>query len=487
MDYQAFRYTGSMEKLKGFLDITAHPERAWKERLDVPAFVVGAGAASAWLTLFHTRIEPIGAADPSVSEIALDLVLVAACLVFAMLTRKAAPLALRRPVVGASCVAVAAGTLLSAWGAGNGTAFLAGGALATVGTAAMLLLWREYFSCLSPVRIALYTACSALAGELIRAVLLCLDPAFLPMGMAALPCLSTAALLCAFRSLPAQDLPRAPRSVAPAPKMLLAVIAAYAFCYGLVDKTSESSVVITSLSKLLPALIVVVVVLLQSERFGFSDVYRLGAPLAICGGALFCGFPGMDPTIANLFVTFGFFVCRILANVEMGSLARTAGTSATYLFGVQIAMRYLASLAGKSLQLPQVEALMPDGFYGVLALAACLIAAGVALAFMRSGRRGAPFWGLNVREGGPADERAAAIMRIQRAAERFGLSERESEVLRLLIEDKTLAQIGRDLCIAEGTVKSHANRIYRKARVSGRRELAEALGEGREERPGENR
>ena len=33
MDYQAFRYTGSMEKLKGFLDITAHPERAWKERI----------------------------------------------------------------------------------------------------------------------------------------------------------------------------------------------------------------------------------------------------------------------------------------------------------------------------------------------------------------------------------------------------------------------------------------------------------------------
>ena len=48
-------------------------------------------------------------------------------------------------------------------------------------------------------------------------------------------------------------------------------------------------------------------------------------------------------------------------------------------------------------------------------------------------------------------------------------------MLRLLLEGKTLAQVGRELCIAQGTVKSHANRIYRKLGVTGRGELEAAL------------
>ena len=83
-------------------------------------------------------------------------------------------------------------------------------------------------------------------------------------------------------------------------------------------------------------------------------------------------------------------------------------------------------------------------------------------------------------------ERAAAALRIQRAGERFGLSsDRELEILRLLLEDKTLAQIGRELCIARGHREvAPPTASTRKAQVSGRKELAAAVAavEGNERR-----
>lgn len=48
------------------------------------------------------------------------------------------------------------------------------------------------------------------------------------------------------------------------------------------------------------------------------------------------------------------------------------------------------------------------------------------------------------------------------------LSERELDVLRLVAEGKTNADIASDLVIAHSTVKTHINRIYRKLSVSTR-------------------
>ncbi len=50
------------------------------------------------------------------------------------------------------------------------------------------------------------------------------------------------------------------------------------------------------------------------------------------------------------------------------------------------------------------------------------------------------------------------------------LSERELEVLALLVSGRTNAEIARDLYIAVGTVKSHVNNIYRKLEAANRTE-----------------
>lgn len=445
-------------------------------RLDAPIFLVGSGAVSTWLTLFHMALEPVGAANVALCEIALDAVLAVASLLCALVSRRMGSLSRRPAVILLGCAVAGIGTLLAAAGCGRSPAlFYVGAVLGMVGTVVCMLLWAEYYSCLSPARIALYASWSVLAGEFLRMVMVGFAFAHLALGMAVLPVLSATMLLRAYRSLPADELPCALPGPAPRiPWMPVAVLGAYSLCYGLVAKTSDSSIVVTTLSKLMPAAIVIASIKLQSDRFSFNDAYRLGIPLAIVGGALLCGFSEMDPTVANFFVAFGFFACRILVKVRLGTEARTAGTGAAYLFGVQIAVQYAASLVGKAFLLSQVQEVLPPGLHGVLTLGMCLLTAVLALMLLRGVDRLEPAWA--ARLGDAPDHEALRVERLQALAQRCGLSDRELEVALLLLKGRTFAQIGHELCIAEGTAKSHANRIYRKLGIAGRGELEEALG-----------
>lgn len=62
-------------------------------------------------------------------------------------------------------------------------------------------------------------------------------------------------------------------------------------------------------------------------------------------------------------------------------------------------------------------------------------------------------------------------LRIEDLSTSYGLTQREIEVLHLLAQGKTNAQIGQDMFIAEGTVKAHVQHIYQKLDVHSRKEL----------------
>ncbi len=68
-------------------------------------------------------------------------------------------------------------------------------------------------------------------------------------------------------------------------------------------------------------------------------------------------------------------------------------------------------------------------------------------------------------------EASAAEVRLARFAERYGLSEREREILAYLLDGSSYQQIATDNFISLGTVKAHASHIYAKTGVSGRQEL----------------
>ena len=69
---------------------------------------------------------------------------------------------------------------------------------------------------------------------------------------------------------------------------------------------------------------------------------------------------------------------------------------------------------------------------------------------------------------------------IQRAAQRYGLSKREMDVLRLMLDNQSNASIARGLTIAESTVADHIKSIYRKTQSARRTELIGKLLQGEE-------
>ncbi len=74
-------------------------------------------------------------------------------------------------------------------------------------------------------------------------------------------------------------------------------------------------------------------------------------------------------------------------------------------------------------------------------------------------------------EGASAGETPTFDEQCTRAVERFGLSERESEVLRLTCEGLSKREAADRLCISEDTVRYHTKQLYKKLDVHNRQEL----------------
>ena len=66
-------------------------------------------------------------------------------------------------------------------------------------------------------------------------------------------------------------------------------------------------------------------------------------------------------------------------------------------------------------------------------------------------------------------------------AEKYQLTSREQEILRVLLEDKTNQEISNELFISLGTVKSHVHNIFQKVEVSKRKQLLKKYDEFKEE------
>ena len=58
---------------------------------------------------------------------------------------------------------------------------------------------------------------------------------------------------------------------------------------------------------------------------------------------------------------------------------------------------------------------------------------------------------------------------------RYGLTRREEELLCLLVAGRTNREIGEELTISIGTVKTHVHHIYEKVGVSSREELRDRM------------
>ena len=63
------------------------------------------------------------------------------------------------------------------------------------------------------------------------------------------------------------------------------------------------------------------------------------------------------------------------------------------------------------------------------------------------------------------------VRRCEYIADTYLLSRRETDVLFLLAKGRNVGYITQQLCISEGTAKTHVNHVYKKCGVHSRQEL----------------
>ena len=225
-------------------------------------------------------------------------------------------------------------------------------------------------------------------------------------------------------------------------------------------------------------------------RDGAFYTYRL-AMLLLCLGCLLTPFIGDNNTYASALI-FGGYGCFVLAlavvcidvarSFKLGP-ARVVGLGFVALYGGEVLGSLFAHLfeaAGissidlASLTLAAVSVLFFSHLFLFTETDLVRVGIGELSVVVDSADKG--------REGEPGDAEGAASAdavdpREPRdlIVERYGLSPRESDVLLLLLQGRTISRIQESLFISAGTVSTHIRHIYHKTGVDNRQELIDLM------------
>lgn len=169
---------------------------------------------------------------------------------------------------------------------------------------------------------------------------------------------------------------------------------------------------------------------------------------------------------------FSTFITAALCNVSFRD-----GASALFLFGVTQATERLASLAGQALSLMSIG--WNQSGTACAAMAICLLLALTYVLAMTHGTDDAapgetPTWGATpIRNEGSFGYESNIQQRCSALARAHGLTRREEEVLFLLAQDLCASDIQARLFLANATVKTHTQAVYRKLGVNSRQEVVD--------------
>ncbi len=201
-----------------------------------------------------------------------------------------------------------------------------------------------------------------------------------------------------------------------------------------------------------------------------SVLYRIGL-LAIIAGFAVMAFLFGTPSfwVAGAIIISGYTVfdilkwalfCSIASNqskdpIKTISLMRMAD-AVFYAFGAGIAIALGATPTGTAFSAQESTVV---GYLMVIAVVLLLSSEDI--------------WGLFMREKAtPPNSQQANL---DEFSQKWGLTQRESDVMKLLVAGRTKPWIAENLVISENTVGTHVRHIYQKAGVHGRQELLDLL------------
>lgn len=466
-------------------DTDAPAKRSLAYLLDMPLTFLGFALWRAWVSLSYANPVCPMPVNMEAGHFAYDVVLSACALGLAALSSRIAPLAGQRwtyPTIAVLLGFSAAANALAASrpdlaGALVVPATLAGGA----GSALLILLWCEIYSCLGAARVALYYALTIIGGVLLTFVLQGFRDGYLYGALIALPALSAALAHRSYhRHIAPEDRPAAStRCLIPWKFFLILALFELVASYSSAHIRGDYPALIGSHSTwttLVGGVVLFVWVWWFANRLPLSTLYRAPAIL-ICCGLLAVPLFGIGGTVVGSFCTaLGVMLFNALVLLFLCDVAKRFGVSALLLFGIEEALLLVGWLGRGA-----ADILDGQGLFGALgpavgAVATVAVIAVVTLLVLNK-REIDERWGMAFLGKRPPeeDDRARLAHRCAVVAERGRLTPREGEVLELLAEGKSLSGVAGELIIAEGTAKAHTRHIYEKLGINSRQELMDLL------------
>ncbi len=237
--------------------------------------------------------------------------------------------------------------------------------------------------------------------------------------------------------------------------------------HGLLISTFGSSSVVVSLGYYTAVVLLFFCAIAVKNNFD-ALIYRIGFPL-MASGFFVVGM--LDPALlaGALALDAGYCFLYLMQCSLCSYLAKGLSQPPVWIVGTGTACLLAGQFVGSV-----IDMLSSDGRVLSICMAFVLLLAALFMTSSRNIRRGwgAVSPGANAPSTGTKDDLAVACRLL---ATEHRLSKRETEVFELVVKGYSRKAIGRELGIAEETVKTHSGRIYQKFLVHSKQELIEIV------------
>lgn len=356
-------------------------------------------------------------------------------------------------------------------------AAIAGG----MGIALIILLWSELFGCLNPLRVGLYFSGGLVVGSLILWLFKGLELPWLWACTCLIPIVSLVCLRRSYQLLPSNERPHAAWGTFSFPWKPIAVVALYSFSYGLCEYVFSGVLNIHSgLGCVFAGVVVYAGISLKGGAFRYASVCKLALPLIILSLVPFGSFIPFGSELASFCALGSYSLCLIVIMVILSNLTYRYGVNALWLFGIERAVRLLSVQAGIFAR-GVFDQSAPSLAIDLVLIVVVAVSVIVATALLLSEKQLSSPWGAVLKDSVTNDrtvylERNRLGTKCSELADRFGLTQREEEILLLLAQHKKPADIEQELFVANSTVKTHIKHLYQKLDVHSRTDLYQLLG-----------
>ena len=345
-----------------------------------------------------------------------------------------------------------------------------GGVAVGLGRAGGALVWMDLFSSLPLRKVCVLFPLASLAGAILRFAIGLL-PATL--GWVVFAACGVASMLLVARftgaALSAERCGEGGRWTFPFKPIVL--MGMYAFAYSLsLDIARSTSLPLPSsaVGSVMVDGAVLLAAVVTRGLFDIKPLYLVALPCVAVAllGSLSCFASLALPT--PLFGSLGFFSFSVFTNLLLMSISYRYGVNPLWLFGFARAARVLATGAAGACSGWATTALLGDA-----AAALTLVALIVVASTLLTTEDYVTTWGIT-----PVDRQENSQTAIPtkadlyaRLSRRYGLTRREEEVLALLADGASTADIERELVISNGTARNHIQHVYKKMGLRSRQQV----------------